>query len=399
MSGAQEATDSRSRLWALQLAREYQEICRLYRLSLKPPVFEIRAERGRAGCWSPDFAILGIAAWLIEEHAWEVVLEVLKHEIGHQYVWQVMGRGREAPHGPAFQEACDRLGVHPAFRAAQGEIPRLLKMRPTGAKPAGILGKVEKLFALADSANRHEAALAMQKANALLRKHNLERLDIPSIAADYDYLVLRPPGRRLAAHYKAIAGILGDFFYVLVVINRQFSVASGEVRPVLELTGRRENLAVAEHVYHFLLSRLEALWQDYRQRHRAPARLKNSFRMGVLEGFRAKLAEQEAAAVKAARSAGQVASGGGVKSAREAGRPGGQSESAAAAWCGSLICAADPGLIRYYRARYPRLRTVSSSGPRLYRDSYAAGAREGRRLNLHKGVSEAAGNRGFLLEG
>ncbi len=366
-----------SRLWAVQLAREYQEICRLYRLPLKSPVFEIREERGRAGYWSPDFAILGIASWLIEEHAWEVVVEVLKHEMSHQYVWQVLGRGHEPPHGPAFREACERLGVHPAFRSAQGTIPRLLKARPTGPEAAGMLGKVEKLFALAASANRHEAALAMQKANALLRKYNLERLAGPSAAVDYDYLVLRPVGLRLAAHYKAIAGILGDFFYVMVVLNRQFEAASGEIRPVIELTGRRENLAVAEHVYHFLLTRLEYLWQDYRQQHRAPARLKNSFRMGVLAGFRAKLAEQEKAAAKGA----------------------GPEQNGSADQAGTLICAADPGLIRYYRARYPRLRTVSSSGPRLYRDSYAAGAQEGRRLNLHKGVSEAAGNQGRLLPG
>ena len=63
----------------------------------------------------------------------------------------------------------------------------------------------------------------------------------------------------------------------------------------------------------------------------------------------------------------------------------------------SLICASDPGLIRYYHARYPRLRTVQHNGPRVHGDTYQAGQQEGKQLVIHKGVGTDGGNAGLLL--
>ena len=351
--------------WRRQLAREYRHLCWLYRVQLRLPLFEISEGQSRAGAWSPGLDTLSLASWLIRDHSWDVVLEVLKHEMSHQYVQQVMARGDELSHGPAFQEACDRLGVHQEFRVAQGAIPRLLSGE--GQRSGGMLIKVEKLFALAQSANEHEAALAMQKANAILRRYNLERLDRQ--AADYDYLIIKPGTKRIAAHQRLIAAILKDFFYVNVVIARQFEAASGETLRVIELTGAKENLAVAGHVYHFLIRRLEYLWLEYRKNTGATGREKNSYWLGVLNGFREKLILQDREAMRAS---------------------GDNTES-------SLICASDPGLIRYYRARYPRLRTVQYNGPQVYADTYQAGQQEGKQLVIHKGVGAFGGNTGRLL--
>lgn len=353
-------------IWRRQLAQEYRHLCWLYRARLKAPLFEIRDGQSRAGAWSPGLDTLSLASWLIRDHSWDVVLEVLKHEMSHQYAQQVLGRGDELPHGPAFQEACDRLGVHPEFRAAQGAIPRLLAGK--GGRSGGMLDKVEKLFALAASANEHEAALAMAKAKAILRRYNLERLGRQA-ATDYDYLIIHPGAKRIAAHQRLIAALLKDFFYVNVVIARQFEAGSGETLRVIELTGARENLAVAEHVYHFLSHRLEYLWQEYRKSTGATGREKNSYWLGVLNGFRGKLTLQE----------------------REAMRAGGDRTSS------GLVCASDPGLIRYYRARYPRLRTVQHNGPQVYADIYQAGQQEGKQLVIHKGVGADSGNTGLLL--
>jgi len=354
--------------WRRQLAQEYRHLCWLYRVRLTVPLFEIRDGQSRAGSWSPGQETLSLASWLIRDHSWDVVLEVLKHEMSHQYVQQVMGRGDEMPHGPAFQEACDRLGVHPEFRVSQGAIPRLLGKE--GHKSCAMLSKGEKLFALAQSANEHEASLAMEKANALLRRYNLERLDRQS-ATDYDYLIINPGARRIGAHQRLIAAILKDFFYVNVVVARQFEAKSGETLRVIELTGAKENLAVAVHVYHFLVRRLEYLWQEYRKCTGASGREKNSYWLGVLNGFREKLTLQDRQAMRAT---------------------GNETES-------SLVCASDPGLIRYYRSRYPRLRTVQHNGPRVQADIYQAGQKEGKQLVIHKGVGAegGGGNMGRLL--
>lgn len=355
------------RLWLAQLLAEYRTICRMHRVALTPPVFEIIDGQSRAGTWSPGFSTLGIASWLIIDHSWDVVLEVLRHEICHQYVQQTMGQRAEPPHGPAFQEACHRFAVHPAFRTAQGGIPRFLP-GGAGGKESGMLARVEKLFALAQSANEHEAALAMQKANGLLRRHNLERLEHKGVTA-YDYLILSGTGQRLTAHQRSIAALLRDFFHVQVVISRQFDARSGQSPRVMELMGVRDNLLVAEYVYHFLMNQLSLLWQEQRRRTRATGREKNSYWLGVLNGFRQKLADQEKA-----------------DSARDRG---GEER--------NLICTADPGLVRYCRSRHPWLRTERRAGPRLRADSYQAGQREGRQLVLHRGVAAEDGNRGGLL--
>ncbi len=353
------------RVWLRQLLAEHQHICWLHRLVLRPPVFEISEDISRAGSWSAGFSSLKMAGWLIRDHGWDVVLEVLKHEMSHQYVHEVMGCSDGKPHGPAFKEACQRLGVQPQFWRATGQIPRFLDGER--CRPQAILTKVEKLLSLAQSANEHEAALAMEKANALLRKHNISRLE-QGIATDYDYLIINEGKKRISAVQRGIAAILKDFFYVKVVIGRQFDAASGETTRVIELIGAGENLAVAEYVYFFLVKRLEALWQEYRKASRAAARERRSYHLGVLKGFQSKLRVQEQQAM-----AGQT-----VES-------------------NALICSQDHGLISYYHHRHPRLKMVRQRGAKVFSGSYRAGEEEGQNLIIHKAVVAKGASSAALL--
>lgn len=353
------------RVWLRQLLAEHQQICWLHGLDLRAPVFEINENGSRAGSWSPGHSSLKIAAWLIKEHSWDVVLEVLKHEMAHQYVHEVLRRSGERPHGAAFQEACQRLGVHPRFCRATSRIPRLISSakRP----PRAILARVEKLLSLAQSANEHEAALAMEKANVLLRRHNISRLEQGS-AAEYDYLIINGGKKRISAVQRTIAAILKDFFYVKVVIGRQFDAACGETFRVLELIGTEENLAVADHVYFFLTNRLEALWQEYRAAKNAAGREKRSYQLGVLTGFQGRLRSQEEEIVATERSLSSA-----------------------------LICSQDHGLVSYYHSRHPRLRKVRHRGAKVYSNSYKAGEEEGKNLVIHKAVqSQGVGRAAFL---
>ncbi|MFH7320503.1 SprT-like domain-containing protein [Desulfurivibrio sp. D14AmB] len=367
--------------WQRQLVREHQNLCHYYRIALPTPLFEIGHGNSRAGSWRPDPepGIITIAANLIREQSWDLVLEVLKHEICHQYVSHYFPTPQEAPHGPNFQRACQLLGVHPALRRAQGELPP-----PTAAtSPAPpITVRVEKLLALAASANEHEAALAMAKAGELMRKHNLQRL---SPAADpppldhYDYLVIDSGRQRRAAHHNHLAAILSDFFYVKTVSYQLYQPTADRQHRVLELLGSKENLVVAEHVYHFLEKQLERLWADFRQTNpgRVSGRERNSYYLGILNGLREKLRGQEQGAAKQTRTTGAGA--------------------AAPPTCSQLICAADGGLRRFHDQRYPRLRRSRGRGVRLYDSSYRAGKEEGRRLTIHQVVRQPPSNRGRLL--
>ena len=153
-----------------------------------------------------------------------------------------------------------------------------------------------------------------------------------------------------------------------VVIAKQFDPLRAESHRVIELTGTRENLAVAEYVFEFLEKRLEHLWREFRSWHGLHGREKKSFCLGVLNGFYEKLARQD----------------------REAGQKN-------RAMTSALICAGDPGLIRFCDMRYPRLRRRKHGPSRVYADSYAAGQHQGEQLVIHKGVAESHGNRGGLL--
>jgi hypothetical protein len=344
------------RAWLRQLLIEHQQICWLHRLNLRPPVFEITEDGSKAGSWSAGFASLKMAGWLIRNHGWDVVLEVLKHEMSHQYVHEVLGRGNEKPHGPAFQEACQKLGVHPQFCRATGSIPHCVAAKEH-SQPQAILTRVEKLLSLAQSANEHEAALAMEKANALLRKHNISRAEQGMIAG-YDYRIINAGKKRITAVQRTIAALLKDFFYVKVVIGRQFDAASGQTARVIELIGAKENLAVAEHVYFFLVKRLDVLWRRYRKASLAPAREKRSYHLGILKGFQGRLRGQEREAVADVQA---------VKT-------------------NALICSDDQALVSYYHRRHPRLTKVTLRGARVFSGSYHAGEKEGQNLIIHKAV-------------
>ncbi len=356
-----------TRAWLQQLLREYRQICWRYKLNLDEPVFEVTQSVQRAGAWEPACKTIKLASWLIEDYAWDVVLEVLKHEMAHQYVHQYMEQQQDPPHGPAFLEACERLGVHPEFRCSTAGIPRLLIKSAQPQANKGILAKVEKLFSLAQSGNEHEAAQAMQKGNALLRKHNLERIKQAG-DGDCDYLVINPRKKRLPAQDRSIAALLNEFFYVNVVICQQFDAASADTFRVIELTGAKENLAVAEYVYHFLSSRLPVLWQRYKAANNAVAKERKSYFLGVLHGFQHKLRLQEEQAAADGQPAGSA-----------------------------MICAGDPGLIRFYTLRYPRLKSRRHQASQVYVDSYKAGQKQGRQLVLHKGIAKASSFRGDLL--
>lgn len=375
--------------WQRQLLHEHERICRYYRVKLPTPMLDIGEGLSRAGSWRPvpPPGVLQIAGWLIREHGWEVVLEVLKHEMSHQYVDLVLGRGQEPPHGPAFQEACRRLGVHPRFRRAQSDISHLLAAeRDTGTNALPVLGKIEKLLALAGSANEHEAALAMEKAGDLMRRHNLERLahrPAPRQSAgagNCDYLVINTGRRRLPSHHLYLTALLQDFFYVKTISYWLYSPRQRRHHRAVELLGSRENLAVAEYVYHFLGAQLPRLWRRHREQSGAPGREKISYYIGVLNGFADKLRRREAQSGDRHRAA-SLASAGLNRGAT----------------CSSLVCAEDPELHRFLHDRYPRLRTVRGKGRGLFADSYRAGQAEGNRLVIHKGLNHRQGNRGRLL--
>jgi hypothetical protein len=279
-------------------------------------------------------------------------------------------------HGKLFLRACEMIGVPEEFTSAGGDIPR--KLDGVGedgvdTETRAILEKVRKLLALAQSSNEHEASLAMQKANELIEKHNLDRLERER-KSRYVHKTIELRRMRIENYHKDVCSILMDFFYTDIVLSSQYDALDDRVYRTIDLMGTAENVLIAEYVYHFLMDRLDSLWEDYRRKTGKPGRSKRSYWLGILKGFREKLDRQE----KSRRPAKPYGQGAGPSTR-------------------SLVLAQDRGLNLFKRQRYPRLHHTREATIYLETGAFQAGVEDGNELTLNRGVTGQDGNRGKLL--
>lgn len=360
--------------WVERLVADYQSILYSRNIQLDEPNFTIIAGSRKMGHWDARGKVIALSSYLIENHTWDVVIEILKHEMAHQYVYEHGKSAAGAPHGPAFQEACEYLGVHPDYRRATGEIPKFIRRDDTGEEgpKRDILRKVEKLLALAGSANENEASLAMERANSLIAKYNIEMVTETN-SQSYDYVQVGHGQKRIPIWTKVIGTILRDFFFVRIITTEQYDARTDSTYKVLELMGRSENLAVAEHVFYFLHERLALLWQQHRRRTGASGREKRSYFLGVLNGFIEKMTQADR------QTNTDIL------------------KDTTFSTTGALVLAKDMGLIHYFRNRYPHVTTRRTKASNIYTDAYNSGKEEGEKLTIHKSVSQSTGNQGQLL--
>src|SRR5688500_15990958 len=93
-----------------ELAAEWYRINRTYfRDALRVPLLELGDAEGLLGAWKRQGRVLSLSRALVTEQPWAAVVEVLKHEMAHQYVDEVLRATGQTAHGPAFQEVCRRL--------------------------------------------------------------------------------------------------------------------------------------------------------------------------------------------------------------------------------------------------------------------------------------------------
>lgn len=269
------------------------------------------------GAWDPGLRQLRLNRRLLLEHGWASLVEVLKHEMAHQYVYDVLGVHDETAHGPAFRQVCADRGID---SAATG-LPSLA----VNVDEQRALDRVKKLLALAQSSNPHEAELAMAAAQRLVLKYNLEAFE-PSRESYYGFRHLGTPRLRVSRAEHMAAAILREFFFVEVIWVQTWLPLEGRAGKVLEVCGVVENLELATYVHGFLLQAAERLWDAYRRQPGVRGmRYRQSFMAGVLSGFRDKLTDERRVQ---------------------------QQE--------GLIWVGDPGLSSYLRRRHPRQRRTTS---------------------------------------
>ena len=305
----------------------------------------------RLGQWNSTTRTLSIDRTLVFAEPWSVVREVLKHEIAHQFVDEILKVREQAAHGPAFEGVCRRFGIDPRATGLPAA-----PMREEGGSP--VLRRIARLLALAESPNVHEAEAAMKTAQRLMLKHNLE-VDVAAAKEGYAFLQLGAPRQRVDAAEHVLAGLLARHFFVEAIWVSSYLAREARRGRVLELCGTLSNLEVASYVHGFLLETADRLWREHKKRHGIDSdKERRRFQAGVMIGFDEKL--------KA-----------GVAEGRREG----------------LIWVGDAGLEDFLHQRYPRRTGGGGIGVRLTA-AYEHGRQAGRKIVLHKPVKESrAGGR------
>jgi hypothetical protein len=337
-----------------ELTLEYKRINRdLFRDALRVPSLEVVLSSSRLGRWVRDTRTLELSRPLVLEHGWGVVVEVLKHEMAHQFVHEVLGQTDETPHGPAFRDVCLRFGID----GSAAGLPR----GDAGAVSEKMIERIARLLALAESPNVHEAEAAAGAAQRLMLKYNIDAR-AEATSKGYAFAHVGRPTGRVTESERILSMLLGKHFFVEVIWVPVYRVALGKRGSVLELCGTPANLAMAEYVHAFLTRTAEQLWNEHRQKTRTSGnRDRRTYLAGVMTGFAEKLARQ-------------------ATEHREQG----------------LVWIKDADLGGYFRRRHPHIRHVRYTGTRR-NDAYAHGRDAGRRIVLRRGIEGSTTNRGHLL--
>ncbi len=319
-----------------------------FRQALRLPTILITEAEGVLGRWSQTFRTIEISRRLLLQARWTHVVEVLKHEMAHQYVHEVLGIIDETAHGSSFRDVCERCGIDPA---ASG-----LPMSDAIDVPEEqdrVLQRIARLLALAESPNEHEAEAAMQAAQRLMLKYNLDHVS-DATRPRYSFRHLGNPTGRITEKERLLADILGTYFFVESIWIPVYRPLEGKRGSVLEICGTPANLEMASYAYRFLTDTAERLWLEHKKQmgsHSNRDRL--AYIAGVMTGFRDKLRTQD------------------VDNRKE-----------------GLVWVRDANLQEYFQRRFPHVRRVT------YRrgfpsDAYHHGREAGQQIVLHRPIESA----------
>ena len=328
-----------------ELLAEYQNLnATFFRRKLSPAGIELSQATGRLGRWIPGVRTIEIQELMVLTKPWGVVVEVLKHEMAHQYVHEVLGVQGETSHGPAFREVCEKLGID----AAAAGVPEAAPGDPEAAK---IFERIAKLLALAESANQHEAQAAMAAAQRLMLKHNIDSIQARA-ERGYTFRHVGEPTGRVTEAERIVSAILGSHFFVETIWVPAYRPHDGRWGSVLEVCGTLPNVEMAAYVHDFLHHTAEQLWREHKRAARITGdRDRRTFLAGVMAGFYEKLQAEK-------------------KRNQDQG----------------LVWIRDADLEGFYRKRHPRIQHVRHRGARRT-EAHAHGRAAGRNIELHRPMS------------
>lgn len=314
--------------------------------ALRTPVLRLNdTSRVRVGSWDPKLRCIEISCQFLMEHGWGAAIEVLKHEMAHQFVHEVLVGVDEPAHGAAFQEVCRERGIDARANS-----------EPTsGDANHPVLDRIRKLLSLAQSHNEHEAQSATRVAQRLMLQHNIDQLSVER-SDGYAHRQLGRITGRVSEAESMLGTILQDHFFVDVIWVYAYRPLDKKYGRVMEVCGRSENIELADYVHDFVSRTAERLWKEHKLAAGVRSnRDRRAFVAGVMSGFREQLDKQKTQ---------QTGSG--------------------------LIWLGDPGLGKYFERRHPNVSTrrfYEGTGD-LARDK---GHHAGSKIVLHRGLNAERG--------
>ena len=227
------------------------------------------------GYFNSDFYELGFHECLMHTSR-EYLHNVIRHELAHMITFVNYGNTVQ-PHGAEFKSFCQQMGwaeeVYRATSCFEGGL------NVSDIAESGILRKIKKLMALANSNNKNEAEQAMIKSQQLLLKHNIESKYIGGDEEEKMVLKRILKQKKENAKMRSIAKILETFF-----VNTVYRRAGDFI--YLEILGNATNVEIAEYVACVLDGELDRLWkQAQRDCHLKGMVAKNSFFLGIAKGY------------------------------------------------------------------------------------------------------------------
>lgn len=357
-----------------QLYKEYDYICYLYKIKLTKPMITIEDLSSEWGSWNPTFKTIRLSRKLITDYPWHVVIQVLKHEMAHQIVTQQYQS--DSGHDQLFQQACETIAVLPKFRKAKLNLDDLAAKEDfpnLNSEDQVMLRKVEKLLNLAQSANEHEAYLAMQKVQEIYQKYNIENIQKKN-NEHYESLFINFNKKVLPSTYQFIFALIQNHFFVNIIYGEMYDYLNQESYKSVEIIGKKSNIKMAEYVFYFLKDKIEKLWIEYQKNGNISAKYKLSFQKGVIEGFHSKLDKQ-------------------IKKTEQNIKKNVDSEEVNLPM---LLKEEQTYLNNYTKKLYPKLSTKSSSSGSVYSDFYSDGKTAGKKIILNKPIAEEKSGVSYL---
>ncbi|MCX5744530.1 MAG: DUF2786 domain-containing protein [Proteobacteria bacterium] len=319
---------------------------------LRAPVIVLSGATARLGRWVPATRTLELARALVMQKAWIDIAGVLEHEMAHQFVDVVLGVRDETAHGESFRTVCAARGID--HRAAGDATPAGTAELDSDATTR-VFDRIRKLLALAGSDNEHEAELAMQKAHALMLRHNVDQVR-ERVAHGFEVRLFGEAHRRGNPVEADVICLLTEFFFVEAIRVPVYLPMERVHGWIYEIVGTHANVEMAAHVHAFLLATAERLWQVNRVDARVRSgRDRRSYQAGVVAGFREKLVAERTTLTTS--------------------EPG-------------LVWVGDDRLDAFYRARHPNI--VRRKRRFLLTGAHAAGREAGRTVVIHKPVTSSS---------